>query len=142
MSPARIASLSRVGHTSVSLAEPAEDLREREVVDSEGKAVGTVRDLMVDPDERHVRFVIVSAGPFIGSTGRELMIPIDAITHIGRGDVQIDRRREEAAAAPSYDPVLAGDAGYCAGIYGWYGYTPFWQPGYAYPSERFTVDNG
>ena len=140
MSPARIASLSPVGDTSLSLAEPAEDLRERDVVDSEGKPVGTVRDLMVDPDERHVRFLIVPAGRFLGSTGRELMIPIDAITYVGPDTVQIDRRREEAAAAPSYDPVVAGDAGYCAGVYGWYGFPPYWQPGYTYPAHLFTAD--
>ena len=140
MSSARIASLIRLGDASLDLPQPAEDLRGREVVDNDAMPVGRVQDLMVDSDERHVRFLIVTVGGFAGSTGRELLVPVDALTYVGHVVIQIDRGREEAAGAPSYDPVLAGDAGYCAGIYGWYGFPPFWHPDYRYPAELFSAD--
>lgn len=137
MPAARIASLIRLEESELALADPAEDVRGCDVLDSEGKGVGEVRDVMIDAEERHARFLIVAAGGFLGGGAHELLIPIDAIWGVTAEGVHLARTREEVSSGPPSDPELAGDAGYCAGIYGWYGYMPFWQPGYSYPSERF-----
>ena len=127
-----------VSDSDIGVSEPAQDVRGMSVVDRTGRPLGTVADLLVDGEERHARFLVLTAGSFVGSGSHDLIVPIDAITAIEDHVIHLDRTREDIASAPPFDRDLAGDAGYCAGIYGWYGFAPFWQPGYAYPLERFT----
>jgi len=47
--------------------------------------------------------------------------------------VVVDQTRERIAGSPAYDPDLTYDQGYYGGLYGYYGYAPYWGPGYAYP---------
>ncbi len=138
MASARIAALIRASDFDGAAIDPVEDLRGVTVADSQGRDVGKVTDLMLDQHEHHVRFLVVTAGGFLGLTAHRFVIPVDAVVGVTDGTVHIERTREDVSAAPPYDRELAGDAAYCAGIYGWYGYLPFWHPEYVYPSERFT----
>jgi hypothetical protein len=71
--------------------------------------------------------------------GDTVLIPVDAITRINDDQVSIDQTREHVAGAPRYDPTLVADRDYWGGIYGYYGYAPYWGPGYIYPGYPYYV---
>ncbi len=125
--------LVKLGDTDLTVADPAEDVRGRTVVDRHGEEVGTVDDLLIDDREHKVRFLRVAAGGFLGLGQEKFLIPVDALTRIGGDAVHIDQTREHVAGGPRYDPDLAEDLGYWADAYGYYGYGPYWGPGYVYP---------
>ena len=119
----------------IDLSADAHDVRGHRVLDAAGEEIGTVDDLLVDDQERHVRFLRVKSGGFLGLGGRSFLIPIDAVTRIHDDHVHIDRDREHVGRGPAYDPevIVRGQPEYDR-IYGHYGYMPFWMGGYAYPA--------
>jgi hypothetical protein len=90
--------------------------------------------LLVDEQENKVRFLLVEHGGFLGFREKTTLIPVDAVTKITEYEVDIDQSGERIAAAPGYDPDLVNDRPYHAGIYDYYGYAPYWNPGYTYPA--------
>jgi sporulation protein YlmC with PRC-barrel domain len=112
----------------------AEDIRHRKVVDASGKDIGEVDALLIDEKEEKVRFMRVASGGFLGMGKEKVLIPIEAISKIERDVVHVDQTRERIAGAPNYDPQLVDDRPYYTGLYGYYGYQPYWGPGYMYPS--------
>jgi sporulation protein YlmC with PRC-barrel domain len=131
------ATLVRLSDSSLTVANPDEDIRGRKVVDRRGEEIGDIDDLLIDDQESKVRFMRVASGGFLGIGETKFMIPIDAVTRITDDTVQINQDRERVADAPRYDPSLVKDATwadpYWTTNYGYYGYGPFWAPGYAYP---------
>ncbi|SEF16941.1 PRC-barrel domain-containing protein [Jiangella alba] len=129
-------------HTLVHLTDSGlavtadDDVRGREVVDRNGDEVGTVDDLVVDPEEKKVRFLQVGSGGFLGLGERKQLIPVDAIVRIDE-KVHIAQDRGHVAGAPAYDPDLVPAGEYYEELYGYYGYPPFWAAGYAYPPYPF-----
>jgi sporulation protein YlmC with PRC-barrel domain len=104
----------------------AEDIRGRRVLDRDGHEIGKVQDLFVDDAERHVRFLQIRSGGFLGIGAKELLIPADAIARVDQNIVHLDQTRERIAGAPVYDPHLHKDinwADYCH----YYGCTPYWE---------------
>lgn len=128
------AALVKLGDTDLTVADADEDIRGREVVDPTGEKIGKVDGLMIDDRESKVRFMLVESGGFLGIGADQSLIPIDAITNIDEDTVRVDQTRDKIAGGPTYDPALTEiPDDYWAGAYGYYGYTPFWGPGYAYP---------
>lgn len=130
------AELCKLSDTDRTIADPEEDIRGRKVMDVDGEEIGKVDDLLVDDMEQKVRFFVLADGGFLGIGKTETFIPVDTITEITEDEVTIDQRREHVAGAASkYDPDLIGreDAEYFGGLYGYYGYSPFWVPGYVNP---------
>lgn len=129
-------------HTLVNLTDSGlavtadDDVRGREVVDRNGDEVGTVDDLVIDPEEKKVRFLQVGSGGFLGLGERKQLIPVDAIVRIDE-KVHIAQDRGHVAGAPAYDPDLVPAREYYEELYGYYGYPPFWAAGYAYPPYPF-----
>ncbi|SDT60732.1 PRC-barrel domain-containing protein [Jiangella sp. DSM 45060] len=129
-------------HTLVHLTDSGlavtadDDVRGREVVDRNGDEVGTVDDLVIDPEEKKVRFLQVGSGGFLGLGERKQLIPVDAIVRIDE-KVHIAQDRGHVAGAPAYDPDLVPAREYYEELYGYYGYPPFWAAGYAYPPYPF-----
>lgn len=113
-----------------------DDVRGKEVVDRNGDEVGTVDDLVIDPDELKVRFLQVGSGGFLGLGEKKQLIPVDAVVKIDE-QVHIAQHRGHVASAPVYDPSLVPQAEYYEELYGYYGYPPFWASGYAYPPYPF-----
>jgi sporulation protein YlmC with PRC-barrel domain len=128
--PARLDKLSDTGQT---VADPAEDIRGRSVKDKEGGDIGTVADLLVDSERGTVRFLLVEHGGILGFGATPSFIPVEAIARITEDCVYISQSGEQVAAAPRYDPDLADESQYYKDLYGYYGYPPFWTPGYMYP---------
>lgn len=125
--------LLKLSDTSLTFADPAEDIRRRKVLDKDGEEIGDVDDLLVDGREKKVRFLQVASGGFLGLGETRFLIPVDAITRISDDAVHISQTREHIAGAPRYDPALVVDERYLGDIYGHYGCSPYWRPDYVYP---------
>ena len=126
------ATLIKLSDTEWTVADRAEDIRGRRVLDPEGEEVGEVDDLLIDDREKKVRFLQVASGGFLGLGATNFLLPVDAITRISDEAVYIDQRRERIAGAPRYDPDLV-DQRYLSDLYGHYGYVPYGAATYVYP---------
>ncbi|GAA1343744.1 PRC-barrel domain-containing protein [Arthrobacter roseus] len=109
------------------------DVRGRHVRDKDGEDLGKVEDLLIDSGEDKVRFLLVASGGFLGLGKEKSFIPVDAITGITEDEVRLDQTRDRVSGAPPYDPELVDQRPYHEDVYGYYGYTPYWGAGYAYP---------
>ncbi len=127
------ATLSKLSDTGKTVDSAANDIRGRKVKDKDGEDLGKVHDLLIDNSEGKVRFLLVEHGGFLGMGETKSFIPVDAISKITEDEVFINQTREHVAGAPGYDPDLINDRVYHAGIYSYYGYTPYWGAGYGYP---------
>ena len=125
--------LLKLSETGLVLANPGEDVRGFTVVDQSGQEIGSVEDLMIDSLEKKVRFLEVGAGGFLGLGERKFAIPVDAIARIDESSVHIEHTREHVTGSPAYDPELSGDTHYWEAVYGYFGYAPYWGPGYVFP---------
>jgi sporulation protein YlmC with PRC-barrel domain len=126
------ATLRTIGDDGLTTADPADDVRGRKVLDNTGKNIGDVDDLLVDDREHKVRFLRVAAGGFLGLGETKFLIPVDAVTKVEDKAVHVDQTRDHVVSGPQYDPALM-NAPYLNDIYGYYGYGPYWGPGYRYP---------
>ena len=132
------ARLVKLSESDFTVADPAEDIRGRKVLDAANEELGHVDDLLVDDQQQKVRFLRLATGGFLGLGESHCLIPIDAIKKIDEEHVHIDQTRERVAGAPRYDPELADDS-YYGDLYGYYGYAPYWGIGYAYPGYPYFV---
>lgn len=128
--------LLRLSDSMLTLERPADDLRDRRVLDSDEEEVGKVEDLFIDEGEGKVRFLLVRAGGFLGIGAEHLLIPVDAVAAIDEKGVHISHGRQHLAGAPQYDPNLV-TLDYYQSLYGYYGYGPFWSAGYMYPAYPY-----
>lgn len=132
------ATLVRLGDTGLTLADPDQDVRGRTVVDRNGDEVGACQHLIIDEQERRVRFLEIGSGGFLGIGKEKRLVPVDAVTNVD-DKIHIDHDREHVASGPGYDPELTPvplqpDI---EDIYGYYGYMPHWGPDYTYPGFPF-----
>lgn len=74
---------------------------------------------------------------FLGIAETNSFIPIDAITRITSDEVRLDQKRDHVAEAPVYDPDLVEERDFYQNVYSYYGYAPYWTPGYIYPVYPF-----
>src|SRR5665811_1389583 len=121
MATKNTATLSRLGATGQTVADPAEDIRGRRVKDKDGDDIGKVADLLIDDQDRKVRFLRVEHGGILGFGATASFIPVDAISRITDDDVYITQPSQHVADAPGYDPDLEDEMDYYGNIYGYYG---------------------
>lgn len=129
--------LVKLGDTDLTVTDPEEDVRGRTVLDRNGQEIGDVDGLMLDDRENKVRFLQVGSGGFLGIGKDKALIPVEAVTRIDPDHVHVDQSREHVAGSPRYDPDLTYDTEYWGNVYGHYGYTPYWGPGYVYPAYPY-----
>ncbi|MBT2518309.1 PRC-barrel domain-containing protein [Streptomyces sp. ISL-90] len=125
--------LIKLSDSELSVATEEEEVRGRSVKDMAGQDLGRIEDLLIDPDERRVRFLVVGSGGFLGLGEQQSFIPVDAVSRVDEDVVTVDLTRENVAGAPAYDPDLVAEPSYLEDIYGYYGFVPFWGPGYIGP---------
>lgn len=131
--------IHRLSDTGNTITPAANDIRGRTVKDKDGETIGKVHDLLIDDEERKVRFLLVEHGGFLGFGQTSSVIPVDAITEVGEHEVVINHSREHVAAAPTYDPELVADSTFHGRICRHYGCNPFWDDGYLYPANLPTM---
>lgn len=129
--------LVKLGDTGRTVAGTEEDIRGYTVRNGLGEQVGTVEELLVDAEEQKVRFLIVASGGFLGVGKDRAFIPVETVSSVHDGEVLIDRTRDHIAGTPEYDPDLANNQSYYEGVYGYYGLSPYWSPGYVYTGYPF-----
>lgn len=129
--------LLSLNDTDLTTEDPAEDIRKKDVVDAAGEKIGHVSDLMVDSSAHKVRLIEVAHGGLLGIGQEKILIPVDAIKRISDDRVHIDRSRQSVAEAPVYDPDVVEEDSYYEGLYGYYGYAPYWGTGYRYPTYPY-----
>lgn len=127
----RLVKLDEIDQT---VADSDEDIRGRKVFDVNGEEIGKVNDLLVDAQEHKVRFLEVASGGFLGIGKDTTFIPVDAIVNITEDDVILDQTRERVAGAPVYDPDVVRERDSHGGLLDYYGFAPYWGPGYVYPA--------
>ncbi|MFV9455351.1 PRC-barrel domain-containing protein [Rhodococcus sp. NM-2] len=119
--------------TDLAFTDQLEDLRGRKVYDRDGDEIGQVDGLIVDERENTVRFLRIGSGGFLGLGKTARLIPVEAITGRDADKVHIDRTKETVAGSSPYDPELVETPEYYGGLYGYYGYLPFWGARYISP---------
>jgi sporulation protein YlmC with PRC-barrel domain len=125
--------LVRLSETTLTIADPAADVRGRRALDDRGEEIGKVDDLLVDDQENKVRFLRIGSGGLLGMGKEHVLVPVEAVTSVGPDNVTIDRGRAQLNTVPGYDPELTYDDAYYSDVYGWWGFGPYWHSGYVYP---------
>jgi sporulation protein YlmC with PRC-barrel domain len=90
------------GAQQAGIAIASDSLLGTTVKDQQGKEVGKVSKLMIDPNEGKVTSVIISRGGTLGMGGKELSLPWDAL-RLQRGQDQqlvVTMQREMIEQAP------------------------------------------
>ena len=135
--------LLRLSDTQLTVADSAEDVRGRNVIDKDGERIGEVSDLIVDDRETCIRFLEVASGGLFGLGRQKSLITVDAIVRISDEAVYINQTRQRISEAPPYDPDLineeVGDESYYGDVSRHYGYQPYWGPGYVYPPYPYHI---
>jgi sporulation protein YlmC with PRC-barrel domain len=128
--------LAKLFETGLTLADPAEDIRARKVVDASGDDIGHVSALFIDRRERKVRMLEIRAGGFLGIGDRHFLLPVAAITKVTEHAVHISQTRDKVVHSPAYDPALevAPTPDYWGSYYGYYGMSPYVGSGFMYPN--------
>ena len=126
--------LVKLGDTDLTVRSPLEDVRGRTVIDSSGDEIGHVDALLIDDQERKVRFLQIASGGILGIGERRFLVPVDAVLGMENEHLIIDQTGEKVAGSPGYDPNLIYERDYYDDLYTYYGYTPYWRPGYTYPA--------
>jgi sporulation protein YlmC with PRC-barrel domain len=130
---ARMGTLVAVSNVDLTVADPSEDVRGLEGIDRHGEKIGNVDDLLMDSEEQRVRFLQVAQGGFLGIGEEHFLVPVEAVMRIDAERVHIDLMRGGMGDAPGYSPELAEEPDYYTDVHGYWGYGPYWAPGYAYP---------
>ena len=134
--------LTLLGDTGRTVSVEDVDIRGRRVLDSHGKDIGHIADLLVDERQHRVRFLLVDHGGFLGIGRTKTLIPVGDITAITDIAVCIDHSLGHVADGPGYDPALEVEPVYLGTVYDHYGRPPYWGVGYGYvtSSRRLRPD--
>src|SRR4051812_43135597 len=102
--PEPYTALVKLSDINFRLADPAQDIRGRKVIDCNDKQVGHIDELLIDDTEKKVRFLRVASGGVLGIGSQKILIPVELITRVTPETVYIARSCEHLAEAPIYDP--------------------------------------
>jgi sporulation protein YlmC with PRC-barrel domain len=122
--------IRQLADTDITVADPDADVRGRAVVDWNGQEIGRIDDLLIDDQAKHVLFLRVAEGGFLGFGATHYLVPVEAVVAVHPDRVQIDHWRGDMGDMPAYDPELATAPAYYGNVYGWWGVPPYWG---AYP---------
>jgi sporulation protein YlmC with PRC-barrel domain len=122
----------RLAETTLIDISPTDDLRGRRVIDSAGREIGTVSDLIVDEHEELVRFFEVHWARGVNRENGDTLIPIDTVNHVTDQEVHVNLSEDKVCTAPLCDPDLR-EAYDLERLCEYFNCTPYWAPEYMYP---------
>jgi sporulation protein YlmC with PRC-barrel domain len=93
--------LVRLGDSDFVPANPEDDVRGKDVYDAVGQRIGSVEDLYIEPQEREMRFLQVSAGGFLGMGEKPLLVPVEAVVEVAEDRLTIEPGRTEKVEGPA-----------------------------------------
>jgi sporulation protein YlmC with PRC-barrel domain len=115
--------------------DPGDDIRGLKVYDRSEQEIGRVADLLVDEAERRARVLEVESGGVLGIDAKEMLVPVEAVSHLSEKGVHLDQTSERVSGAPRYDPELDSEKNW-TDVYGYWGYNPFWRGAHRPPIPR------
>ncbi len=97
--------LAKLSELDVPLEESWQDIRDLEVYDVSDEQIGSVADLYVDQGVRQPRFLVVSAGGFLGVGKKHFLIPVEEVSRdVGEERVTVTVPKEKVLNSPEFDP--------------------------------------
>ena len=114
---------------------PATKLIGSKIFNPAGEELGVLKDLVIDPEEGHIAYAVLSFGGLLGLGDKWFAIPWEALLLNPKAQTLIlDVEKEVLKEAPGFDkdrwPTDAQyEAGWLLDIYEYYGYSPYWIPG-------------
>jgi sporulation protein YlmC with PRC-barrel domain len=117
--------LTKLSESDLPLEEPWQDIRRLDVYDITDEQIGSVEDLYVDREARQPRFLIVSAGGFLGLGKKHFLILVEDVSRdVGEDRVTVTQPRDKVVNSPEFDPdVGAPDADLQRAIEAYYGHS-------------------
>ncbi len=104
-------------------APPHHEIRQKSVLDSGDRIVGTVANLYADEDSRQLRFVDVLTSEFMGLGRKHHLLPVEAVGEEGPGSIKLGVEQETVESAPPFpNPHVVPDEEYQRTIREHYGY--------------------
>ncbi len=108
--PAGQSKLVKLSDSEFRFEDPALDIRGLDVFNHNGKQVGSVEDLYIDPEERKVRFLDVAAGGFLGLGEKRFLIPVEAIVRIYEDGITVNQGRDKVSESPLLSTKVVPEA--------------------------------
>jgi sporulation protein YlmC with PRC-barrel domain len=96
--------LTKLSELDVPLKEPWQDTRGLDVYDITGEQIGSVEDLYVDREAHQPRFVVVSAGGFLGVGKKHVLIPVEEVSRdVSEDRVTVSESKDKVLNSPEFD---------------------------------------
>src|SRR5918997_818387 len=97
--------LTKLSESDVPLEETWQDTRGLDVYDIADEQIGRVEDLYVYRESRLAKYLIVSAGGFLGVGKKHFLIPVEEVSRdVGEDQVRVNQNREKVLNSPEFDP--------------------------------------
>jgi sporulation protein YlmC with PRC-barrel domain len=97
--------LTKLSETDLPLEENWQDMRGLDVYDITDEQIGSVQDLYIDREARQPRYLVVSAGGFLGLGKKHFLIPVEEVSRdVGEERVTVTQPREKVVNSPEFDP--------------------------------------
>jgi sporulation protein YlmC with PRC-barrel domain len=97
--------LTKLSELDVPLEESWQDFRGLDVYDITDEQIGSVEDLYIDRKPRQPRFVVVSAGGFLGVGKKHLLIPVEEVSRdVSEERVTVTEPKDKVLNSPEFDP--------------------------------------
>ena len=86
---------------------PHRELRQKRVLDIEGRLIGQIENLYVD-DDGQLQFVDVLTSGFLGLRAKHHLIPVEVIAEEGAGSIMLVADQQEVESTPTYATPHSG----------------------------------
>jgi sporulation protein YlmC with PRC-barrel domain len=95
-------------------APPHHEIRQKTVLDSADRIVGTVSNLYVDEDSRQLRFVdVLTTSGLLGLESKHHLLPVEAVREVGPGSITLGVDQQSVQSAPAFShPHVVPDEEY------------------------------
>jgi sporulation protein YlmC with PRC-barrel domain len=120
--------LDHLTSSGLELEDPSRDLRGRAVVDKDARGIGTVVDMLIDPQLRVAHLLVLeTSGGLLGMGKKQYLVPLEAALDDGE-QVRINRSKDEITREPEYQ-LTDGEAEEPQYVqaYTAYGIRPYWE---------------
>lgn len=103
----------------------ASTLRDTSVVNTAGEDLGTIEDLMIDPNAGRIQYAVLDFGGFLGIGDKLFAVPLEAFTvDTANERLTLDVTKDRLESAPGFDksnwPSTA-DPAFVENVYDFYG---------------------
>jgi len=115
--------LTKLSEVDLPLEESWQDIRGLDVYDITDEQIGSVEDLYVDREARQPRFLVVSAGGFLGIGKKQFLIPVEEVSRdMDEERVTVTVPRDKVVNSPEFDPDVVPNLDLQRAIHAYYGH--------------------